>query len=141
MKKFLALFSVLLLAPSVQSQVYDANHPPNKYQDKNNPYYWKNRKPYEGYWQQDVYYKIKASVDEKTDLVDGSEELTYWNNSPDTLHFVYFHLYNNAFIPGSYLSDLYKNNGVNLSYGKKQEQGLGITASTLKANGIDVKTE
>jgi hypothetical protein len=24
------------------------------YQSSDNPYYWKNRKPYEGYWQQDV---------------------------------------------------------------------------------------
>lgn len=64
----------------------------NTYRSENNPYYWKNRKPFEGYWQQDVHYKIKASIDEKLNVIDAQEELTYWNNSPDELTFVYFHL-------------------------------------------------
>ena len=49
--------------------------------------------PYPGYWQQEVAYNIKASLDDKTDIIDGSETLTYKNNSPDRLDFVFFHLY------------------------------------------------
>ena len=46
------------------------------YSSRENSFYWKNRKPFEGYWQQDVHYKIKAAIDEKTDIIDAEEELT-----------------------------------------------------------------
>jgi hypothetical protein len=108
----------------------NAQFPENTYQSSANKHYWKNRKPYEGYWQQDVYYKINASLDDSTNIITGAEELTYTNNSPDELTFVYFHLYSNAQAKGSYLSDLYKNNGKKVNYGKYQEQGLGCNVST-----------
>ncbi len=76
------------------------------YRSSSNPYYWKNRKPDAAYWQQDVYYNINARIDETTNVIEASQQLEYWNNSPDTLTFVYFHLYQNAFIKGSYLQAL-----------------------------------
>ncbi|OFY84005.1 MAG: hypothetical protein A3F72_18465 [Bacteroidetes bacterium RIFCSPLOWO2_12_FULL_35_15] len=118
-----------------------AQFPDNSYQSSGNPFYWKNRKPDAAYWQQDVHYKITASIDDKTDIVDGTEELTYTNNSPDDLTFVYFHLYSNAQVKGSYLSDLNKNNGSKIKYGKYQEQGLGTAVSKITLNGIELKTE
>ena len=92
-----------------------AQFPETNFQSSSNQYYWKNRKPIEGYWQQDVHYKINASLDDKTDIIDANEELTYYNNSPDELSFVYFHLYNNAQTKGSYLEDLYKNNNIKIN--------------------------
>lgn len=118
-----------------------AQFPENNYQSSSNKYYWKNRKPFEGYWQQDVHYKLTAAIDDKTDIIDGSEELTYWNNSHDDLPFVYFHLYSNAQVKGSYLSDLYENNGVKLKYGKYQEKGLGTAIEKIAVNNVDLKTE
>lgn len=118
-----------------------AQFPENTYQSSSNQYYWKNRKPVEGYWQQDVYYKINASLDDKTDIIDGSEELTYWNNSPDELPFVYFHLYSNAQTKDSYLADLYKNNNVKLNFGKYQEKGLGTAVEKITLNDAELKTE
>ena len=53
------------------------------------------------YWQQHVDYKMDVSMDAKTYLYKGKQELVYTNNSPDTLKKVYYHLYNNAFQPGS----------------------------------------
>ena len=53
------------------------------------------------YWQQRVNYKMDVSVDVKNYQYNGKQELVYTNNSPDTLKRVYFHLYNNAFQPGS----------------------------------------
>ena len=68
---------------------------PNTYRQADNPNYWQNKAP-TGYWQQDVHYNIKANIDETKDIIDASESLTYWNNSPDDLSFVYFHLYQNG---------------------------------------------
>lgn len=106
-----------------------------------NKYYWKNRKPFEGYWQQDVHYTISASIDDQTDIISGQEKLTYYNNSPDELTYVYFHLYSNAQAKGSYLSDLYKNNGMKVKHGKYQKEGLGTNISKITINGVDLKTE
>ena len=96
------LASTIALATLI-AQPYDPLHPPDTYRNADNPYYWKNRPPYPGYWQQDVHYRIKARLDENTDVADGSVILTYWNNSPDTLREVFFHLYQNAYNAGSYL--------------------------------------
>jgi hypothetical protein len=111
------------------------------YRSGSNSYYWKNRKPYEGYWQQDVHYVIKARLDDKTDIIEGAQELTYWNNSPYELPFVYFRLVQNAFQPGSYLDDLQKNNKVIPKYGKYESAGQGTTIESLTANWISLKTE
>ncbi len=54
-----------------------------------------------GYWQQHVNYKMNVSLDVQTNLVKGTQRLEYTNNSPDVLEKVYFHLFWNAFQPGS----------------------------------------
>jgi hypothetical protein len=53
------------------------------------------------YWQQKVQYKIIADVDVLNHTYAGLETVTYFNNSPDTLTKIYFHLYFNAFQSGS----------------------------------------
>lgn len=53
------------------------------------------------YWQQHVDYKMDVNLDVKSFQYKGNQELVYTNNSPDTLKKVFFHLYNNAFQPGS----------------------------------------
>ena len=53
------------------------------------------------YWQQKVDYKMTVSMDVTTYRYKGSQELIYTNNSSDTLKRVFYHLYNNAFQPGS----------------------------------------
>lgn len=54
-----------------------------------------------GYWQQKVDYKIYADVDVQKYQYDGKMELLYTNHSGQDLSTVYFHLYFNAFQPGS----------------------------------------
>ena len=54
-----------------------------------------------GYWQQHVDYKMNVNMDVKKYQYKGTQELIYTNNSPDTLKKVFFHLYPNAFQPGS----------------------------------------
>jgi Peptidase family M1 domain len=51
--------------------------------------------------QQRVEYSMDVHLDVTTHKVAGSQRLIYTNNSPDTLKKVYYHLYFNAFQPGS----------------------------------------
>jgi hypothetical protein len=55
----------------------------------------------DGYWQQEVQYKMDIDFDADQHTFTGNQVLTYTNNSPDTLHRVFYHLYFNAFRPGS----------------------------------------
>lgn len=52
-------------------------------------------------WLQKVDYKMDINFDVATHQFSGSQTLTYFNNSPDTLKKVFYHLYFNAFQPGS----------------------------------------
>ncbi len=54
-----------------------------------------------GYWQQEVKYRMEVNMDVKTFQYLGKQVLEYTNNSNDTLRHVYYHLYYNAFQPGS----------------------------------------
>src|SRR5690606_17717726 len=58
-----------------------------------------------GYWQQDVKYTMDIDVDEKSYQYDGKMTLEYGNNSGRSLSKVYFHLYFNAFQPGSMMDN------------------------------------
>lgn len=53
------------------------------------------------YWQQHVSYQIEATLLDSIHSLEGKLQVVYTNNSPDTLREIYFHLYNNAFRPGS----------------------------------------
>ncbi|MDQ7916497.1 M1 family metallopeptidase [Mesonia sp. MT50] len=53
------------------------------------------------YWQQHVDYKMEVDVNVKEYTYTGTQELTYTNNSPDTINQVFYHLFFNAFQPGS----------------------------------------
>lgn len=53
------------------------------------------------YWQQHVKYQMDIDMNVETNQFKGKQKLEYSNNSPDTLHKVFYHLYWNAFQPGS----------------------------------------
>lgn len=52
-------------------------------------------------WQQHVDYTMDVQMDVKTYQYTGTQKLVYTNNSPDELSRVYYHLFFNAFQPGS----------------------------------------
>ncbi|WP_026769399.1 M1 family metallopeptidase [Asinibacterium sp. OR53] len=52
-------------------------------------------------WQQRIKYNISVQMNVETNRFTGHEKIDYWNNSPDTLTRVFFHLYWNAFQPNS----------------------------------------
>lgn len=49
------------------------------------------------YFQQEVNYKIKVSLDDEKHILTGNIEIEYINNSPDDLTEIYFHLWPNAY--------------------------------------------
>jgi hypothetical protein len=54
-----------------------------------------------GRWQQKVKYQMDVQLDVQTNKLTGKQKLTYFNQSPDTLKTIYYHLYWNAFQPNS----------------------------------------
>ncbi|CAH0139867.1 hypothetical protein SRABI118_00257 [Massilia sp. Bi118] len=53
--------------------------------------------PGHAYWQQRADYKIRAQLDEAKRAITGSETVTYHNNSPDTLNYLWVQLDQNMF--------------------------------------------
>ncbi|HEY8399726.1 MAG TPA: M1 family metallopeptidase, partial [Cytophagaceae bacterium] len=51
----------------------------------------------QNYWQQRVNYTISVKLDDQNHSLKGYEEVQYINNSPDRIHFIYFHLWPNAY--------------------------------------------
>lgn len=54
-----------------------------------------------GYWQQRAEYRMDVDFNATNHQFTGNQTLTYYNESGDTLHNVYYHLYFNAFRPNS----------------------------------------
>ncbi|MEE8370494.1 MAG: M1 family metallopeptidase [Sphingomonadales bacterium] len=53
--------------------------------------------PGHGYWQQKVDYNIRVSLDEKKKTINGWQRVTYTNNSPDTLSYIWLQMDQNRF--------------------------------------------
>jgi len=62
-------------------------------------------------WQQRVKYEMDIDMNVLTNQYSGKQKLEYWNNSPDTLTRVFYHLYFNAFQPGSMMDERSRRQG------------------------------
>ena len=56
-------------------------------------------------WQQYIEYDMNIDFDVNTHRYAGDQNIKYKNNSPDTLNRLFFHLYFNAFQPGSMMDE------------------------------------
>ena len=99
------------------------------------------------YWQQHVDYKMDIDMDVNTYQYKGKQTLVYTNNSPDVLNRVYYHLYFNAFQPGSEMdvrsltiSDPDRRVGDRISKLKPDEIGY-IKVNSLSQNGTSLDYE
>lgn len=97
-----------------------------------------------GRFQQAVDYKMDVQMDVKTNQYTGKQVLTYTNNSSDTLDRVFYHLYYNAFQPGSMMdvrsrtiTDPDRRVGDRISRLKPEEIGY-LHVKSLKMNGKDL---
>ncbi|MBC8203562.1 MAG: M1 family metallopeptidase [Planctomycetes bacterium] len=80
------------------------------------------------YWQQQVDHDIVASLDVDTNMLYGSQTVTYTNNSPDTLTFLWFQLEQNVLRKDSIRSRERK---------PAEENYAGVRVSKLQVNGKD----
>ena len=72
------------------------------------------------YWQQRADYKIKCELDEKNLTLKGSETITYYNNSPDVLTYVWIQLDENE-----------HNNLKNANYQTSSKMPTGATTTQV----------
>ena len=99
------------------------------------------------HWQQEVDYNMSVHLDTETAVYKGVQKLVYTNNSPETLKKVFYHLYFNAFQPGSDMAIRLKNGGdknrrfkISLDTLSKDQSGY-LKVFNLKQDGKIVSTK
>lgn len=94
------------------------------------------------YWQQTVDYRIDVSLNDKEHTLDGFERLTYSNNSRDTLTYIWFHLWPNAYKNDktAFSDQLLENGNTRFYFSSKEQRGY-INRLDFKVNGIAAKIE
>jgi len=100
--------------------------------------------PGKNYWQNRANYKVSINFTPKTRLLSGSETITYYNNSPDTLHKVWFKLYPNIYKKGvprdTHIKPSDLINGVNIGRiminGETRDAGKSVVRGTNMITNI-----
>ena len=100
MKKYFLCCSLLLSVTIIQAQIQNnasSNHA-NKFEQMGTIFPTPNEQrtasgaPGPKYWQQRVDYDIKCELDEANNKLSGTETITYFNNSPETLSYLWMQL-------------------------------------------------
>jgi hypothetical protein len=94
------------------------------------------------YWQQQVNYRIDVSLNDTAHTLDGFVKMEYTNNSPDTLFFIWFHVWPNAFKNDktAFSEQLLLNGRTDFYFSKKEERGY-INRLDFKVNNSTAATE
>ena len=94
-----------------------------------------------GAWQQRVNYAMDVDMNVQTNRFRGKQRLDYWNNSPDTLRRVFFHLYFNAFRPGSMMDVRSRRQGtIQVGRGLDWDQRVKDRIVNLKPDEVGEQT-
>lgn len=94
------------------------------------------------YWQQQVNYTIDVSLNDKEHTLDGFEKIEYINNSPDTLRYIWFHLWPNAYKNDkTAFSDQALENGTTKFYFSNKEDRGYINRLDFKVNNQTASVE
>ncbi len=91
-------------------------------------------------WKQRVDTRIDVRLDDRKHMLHAFEEMTYTNNSPDTLRFIYIHLWPNAYkndhTPMARQMDVNKN--TNFYYAKPKDRGyIDSLQFTIDGHSVD----
>jgi Peptidase family M1 domain len=93
--------------------------------------YEKNTRSYDGqpganYWQNTVDYTIRATIVPSEKLIDGSEEVVFYNNSPDEINKLVVRLY----------QDVYKKGNPRLAPIDERDINEGVELSNVTIDGV-----
>lgn len=94
------------------------------------------------YWQQEIQYTISVKLDDKRHQLSGFESFVYTNNSPQSLDFLYIHLWPNAYTSGETAlgKQQYQDGEQLLAFGADSVKG-GIDSLNFSVNGTPAKWE
>lgn len=94
------------------------------------------------YWQQKVDYIIDVTLNDSSTTLDGFESISYTNHSPDTLRFIWFHIWPNAYKNDrTHFSEQLLLNGNTGFYFSAQEERGYINRLDFKVDGAGAKME
>ncbi|WP_158797066.1 M1 family metallopeptidase [Pedobacter sp. L105] len=91
------------------------------------------------YWQNRADYTISANLDDQTNTVSGTVTITYKNNSPDQLPYIWLQLDQNLFDQHSRGASLIKAGSRYGARGEKINGGYKITGLTVSKKALPVK--
>lgn len=96
----------------------------------------------QSYWQQRVDYSIDVLLNDKEKTLDAFEKLTYANDSPDTLRFIWFHLWPNAYKNDktAFSDQMLENGNTNFYFSQKEQKGY-INRLDFKVDGEGARIE
>ncbi len=92
------------------------------------------------YWQQKVDTKIEVRLDDQKHLLHGKEQITYTNNSNDTLKVIYMHVWPNAYKNDEtpFAQQMEKHKKSDFYYSKAQDKGyIDSLDFTVDGKSID----
>lgn len=112
------------------------------------PYRSSNGAPGPAYWQNRVNYRIEASIDTNTNILNGAEEIEYINNSPDQLQSLWLQLDQNLYqqnsignfsrgLTSSQFTSGYQFREITIRYGSSTEKAEYIIAGTRMQIRLD----
>ena len=95
-----------------------------------------------GYWQQRTDYHITVSLNDADNSLTGYEAIDYYNNSPDTLHFIWIHLWPNAYKNDrtAFSDQLLENGRTDFYFSEENKRGY-INRLSFKADNENAVTE
>ncbi|MGI8638105.1 MAG: M1 family metallopeptidase, partial [Segetibacter sp.] len=88
------------------------------------------------YWQQEVNFTINVSLNDEDNTLNAFETIEYFNHSPDTLQFIWFHIWPNAYKNDrtAFSEQLLKERRTDFYFSKPSQKGY-INQLDFKVNG------
>lgn len=94
------------------------------------------------YWQQQVNMQMKVTLNDRNQSLDADVQMEYINNSPDTLHFIWMHLWPNAYKNDrtAFSDQLLENGRTDFYFSKEEDKGY-VNRLAFKVNNENASTQ